>query len=195
MPEFRMNVKRLRAARLIAENDMSLEDVAEAVHISIETLYHWREETVFRAAVKDFASEIDRAALRVAIAKKSKRLLDYDDMARRMALLIEDREAAYSSDDSVIGGRSGLVVKTIKSIGQGRNQQIIETNEFDAALIREWRELRKQAATESGGIVERHEISAPDGQPLVIRDIVVDRTASGGQVLDEEDPEDMEEAE
>jgi len=62
--------------------------------------------------------------------------------------LIDQRAAAYK--DVSPGGASGLLVRTVRAIGRGKNATRIEEYKFDRAVVTEICKCLKQAAIESG---------------------------------------------
>ena len=56
----------------------------------------------------------------------------------------------------------------VKGIGQGEFMQVIDIEHFNAGLIREFRETLADLAAETGGRVDRKEITGSGGGPLVI---------------------------
>jgi hypothetical protein len=48
------------------------------------------------------------------------------------------------------GGTTGLLVRTVKSVGKGNDAELIDLYEVDTGLLREIREFSKQAAQELG---------------------------------------------
>ena len=61
--------------------------------------------------------------------------------------------------------KSGYLVRTIKIIGSGRNQEVVEEYAFDAALARERRATAEQAAKELGQWVDKGDITS-GGEPI-----------------------------
>lgn len=120
------------------------------------------------------------------IANKANRIRDYDELRRRIWLVIEARAAEYAptgeepdpaiagfyrkgTSPRVVGGESGLVVKQFKVVGSGRNQQVIEEHVVDSALISELLAVNKQAAQELGEWSEKRQITGADGGPIEVR--------------------------
>jgi hypothetical protein len=59
----------------------------------------------------------------------------------------------------VPGGRTGLLVRTIKSIGSGEKATTVEEFAVDTGLLREIRELELQVSKELGQFVEKHDVT------------------------------------
>lgn len=181
--------KRVQAAQLVAEDDMKHARIAEEVGVSGATLANWKATPEFRERVVEYEAELEAEMLRLPIARKRKRVAGYDDLKRRLLMVIEDREEVYVQDAEVVAGRTGLIVKQTKSVGYGKNSQIVTENAFDAALIRELRAVDEQAAKELGQWVDKGELTGANGGPLVITDILVDRSAAPEGTVDDDDDE------
>jgi hypothetical protein len=59
---------------------------------------------------------------------------------------------------NVPGGKTGLVMKTLKGLGSGDNFKVVEEYEVDCATVREIRALQEQVAEEVGQRVSRTEM-------------------------------------
>jgi hypothetical protein len=62
------------------------------------------------------------------------------------------------------GGATGFITRDFKST----RDALIPVYAFDAALMKERRELRKQIAQELGEWTEKHELAGRDGGPIAI---------------------------
>jgi hypothetical protein len=178
--------QRQKAAVLVAENNLSHARIAEEIPVSSSTLAAWKNTEAFMVRVRELEAEMDAAIMRLPIARKAKRVEGYQKLKDRLQLIVEDREQVYSQDEDVVGGRSGFVVKQTKSVGYGKQSQIVTENAFDAALFRELRAIDEQAAKELGQWVDKGEISGPSGGPIVISDLVVDRSSVGGKDMSDD---------
>lgn len=146
-PAFRWTGKKERAAELVAEEELTYDEIAHALGVGTATVRRWAAHADFRARVKRRSEEIGDAATRYAIARRLRRIKGYDDRRERMLRLIAERAAAHTDAP---GGSTGLLVRTVKVVGGGENAERVEEYELDAALLRELRELEKQAAIEAG---------------------------------------------
>ena len=96
-------------------------------------------------------NEIDvyrRAARHSAVATVEGRVDMLTDLAERYMQLI--RERAEEMAGEIAGGGTGLLVRTVKTIGTGRNQETITEYRADTAVTKELRETIKQLAIELG---------------------------------------------
>lgn len=167
---FRWSEKAHRAAWLVAEDDLSDVEIAAAVGIGRTTLHRWKQHQAFKAQVGDNAGDLNRAMMRLAIAKKRKRLATLDDLHKRAYAVIEQRASRYGSDADTPeeaarrifqGGHTppeastGIMVRE-ETLTAGGGVTVKWS--FDAALYRELRALEEQAAKELGQWVEKSEI-------------------------------------
>jgi hypothetical protein len=146
------------AAALLAEDELSDEEIASKVNISWQHLYVWKRRPEFMERVTELARQLVSPTLRRAIAKRARRVRAQDERWRKLLQVIEER-AADPKVQNAPGGKTGLLVRTLKALGSGPAMQIVEEYEFDAALARELRELEKHAATELG-----HRTGPVDGE-------------------------------
>lgn len=189
-PMFRWNEKLIRAALLVAEDDMSLRRIAEEVGIAYPTLLKKKNAPEFKQRVAEHLEELEAEMLRLPIAKRRKRIARLNDMSERVQMLIDDRATVFGEDESIVGGRTGIVVKQTKSIGFGKNAQIVIENAFDRALLMELRAIDEQAAKETGQWVDRGELTGKNGSPLILTEVVINRGGvPEGEDGSDEDPD------
>ena len=156
--------KKERAAVLIAEDDLTDEAIADAVGVTRRTLGNWKNDPDFMAVVKENVDRIQATMLRLAIARKHKRLAVLDDLHTKALQVIDERTVV--SGNGAPGESTGLVVRQIKSVGSGRDAELVEEYVVDVGLIREIRALHKQAAQELGQWSEKLEHTGKDGGPI-----------------------------
>lgn len=149
--------KRIKAAQLVAEDELTDQQIAEALKIGRKTLSRWKIEPLFRERVKQIIVEMADALAAKGVRLRENRLKNLQARVDKMMALIEARGSSEEMQD-VAGGETGLLVREIKHLGF--------VFKFDAALLREMREHEKQAAQELGQWLEKKEISGADGQPL-----------------------------
>ena len=126
-------------------------------------LARWSAAHHWQARLAQAAEEEREAIIRRGIAEKQNRLDDYNDRWQRMKRVIAER-AADPSMANVPGGQTGLLVRIVIPLRHGG---YFERYEVDCGLLREMRELEKQAAIEVGDWVERGELSGKHGGPIV----------------------------
>lgn len=182
MPEnvgdFQWTPKRLKAAALLATGEYVLKQVARKLGLNIRTLDRWKAEPEFKAKVQEFAAEVADLTERFAVASRVRRVKNLDGRVNRLKRIMAERAADDDMAD-VPGGKTGLLVRRIKSIGSGENAQVVNEYEVDAALLRELREHEKQAAIELGQWTEKREHRIPDIDDLIAAELA--RLAGAGQ--------------
>lgn len=146
---------REEAAILLAENNLSDEAIAQRAGVTRRTLANWKLHPEFSARVGDHVGQIQVGMLRLAIAKKHKRLETLDAMHDKLLRVIDERAAEQLNAP---GADTGLVVRQIKQVGAGRDAQIVEEFAVDTGTLRELRALEEQAAKELGQWIEKSQV-------------------------------------
>jgi len=148
-PPFKITSKHLEAARLFADG-LSRRDVAAKLGQKDHIVKHWYEQPEFQAEVDAFI-EADRAAIRnKGIAEKQNRMEAYNRRWNLLNQVIEAR-SVWDAVQDVPGGKTGLIVRDFKG---SMNYEVFK---IDVGLLKELRELEKQAAIEAGQWVEKRE--------------------------------------
>jgi hypothetical protein len=96
------------------------------------------------------------------IAQREQRVALLDEYLRRLQTVATERGADMPN---VPGGKTGLLCRRIKQVGQGKDAQIVEEYELDGTLLREMREHAKQAAQELG---QWEESARPTGSNVAV---------------------------
>lgn len=148
----------LKAAELLAENELSMAEVAEACKTSRQSLWAWKQHPQFAEAVADRANDVVAAMHRHFIAKKHKRIATLDRLHQKALAIIEAR-STDPRHTAWAGGETGLLVVRTKTQGLGRNATTWTEVEFDRALVAEIRAIEEQAARELGQWIEKSEVS------------------------------------
>jgi DNA-binding XRE family transcriptional regulator len=177
------------AAVLLAEDRLTDATIAKRVGVSRTTLHTWKQHPEFSAKITEHYNELIERARRRGIARLDRRMDAYEDRHKRMSALL--RERAKDMKGEVAGGGTGTMVRTPKRVeilittvvvdedGEQVSKESTTTREelyeyqFDAALLRELRELEKQVAQDTGQWSEKREVSGPDGGPVPITTIQV----------------------
>lgn len=153
---------RVLAAQLVAEDDLSNEEIARRAGVSARTLTAWKKRPEFAAMVGDHIGQLQAGMLKLSIAKKRKRVETLDRLHGKLLTVIEERAADYASNaaatDVPAGGGTGLIVRQLKQIGAGRDAQVVEEFAVDVGTLREIRALEQQAAQELGQWIEKQQI-------------------------------------
>lgn len=158
-----------RAAEMLADGNLTVEEVARQLNVDRVTLWNWRKDPAFRAVVAEMDAELNADALQFAITRRRERLQKYDDRFNRYQQVIEERAEYYAEHwPEVPGGTSGPLVETLKVVGSGPAAYTVTEHVIDHALSREMRELAKQSAVELGQWTERSALEAAVAQHVVI---------------------------
>lgn len=142
--------------------------------ITRRQLTTWKQHPEFTARIEELARELGEVTRRYAITKRIRRMKGYDERRARMLKLIEERAEEHADAP---GGDTGLLVKTTKSIGGGPAAQVVDEYAADLGLLKELRELEKQAAIEAGQWSEKQEHTGKDGGPMIVQwDLLYERS-------------------
>jgi DNA-binding XRE family transcriptional regulator len=146
--------KREKAATLVAEDQLTDEEIGTTVGVSRKTVQRWKHEPGFAQRVQEIVTIYATRAVEHGIARRERRLRVLNEMHDRILRVIDTR-AKSPELQHIPGGRTGLVTRMLKGIGTGENYQVVEVYEVDTASLRELRALQRQAAEELGQRVHR----------------------------------------
>lgn len=168
------------AARLIAENELTFERIAEEIGVSQLTLANWRTRDDFQQVVRDVGESIVQKTSTLKYADRNRRIGALNNLAESMEQIIRERAEWYTkNDENAPGGRSGLIVRTRRAIGNGKVVEIIEEDQLDRALVSEYKDTLIHIAKERGEWSDKKELSGPGGAPLLpIKEIVINVPAN-----------------
>lgn len=157
--KFQWNEKKERAVVLVVEDKLTDEQIAAEVEITRQQLARWKKHPEFAAKVESvtqsLANTIHEEVVEITISDVKHRLNRLHDHWERMQQVIEER-AQDADMQNVPGGKTGLLVQQIKSVGKGDDFQIVHEYRVDTGLLKELREHEKQAAQELGQWTEKH---------------------------------------
>lgn len=156
------------AAILLAEDELTDLEIATQIGVSRRQLATWKLHPEFSARIEELARELGEVTRRYAITKRIRRMKGYDDRRTKILKVIEDRAEEHAT---VPGGDTGLLVKSTKSVGSGSAAEIVDEYAVDVAILKELRELEKQAAIEAGQWTEKREHSIPDLDALLTEEL------------------------
>jgi transposase len=152
------------AARLIADDSLSDEEIAARCGVNVRTITRWKNRPDFAALVAQEREEILREMLRHPIARKPERIRRLNELHERCWQIIEERAAAsaarVSDQDLPPGATTGLVVEEERHIATKHKTETVKVPRVDVDLIRQIQSLQQQAATELGQWVEQREVTA-----------------------------------
>jgi hypothetical protein len=153
--------RRLQAAMLVADGHLTNVQIAADVGVTPQTLAKWKRREDFRAEVERIRTIVRDEVLHQGIALKVNRLKALNDRVNRIERIMEER-AADPAMQNIPGGKTGLIKRTLKSIGSGASATIIEEFEFDATLSKEYLAVLEQSEEEMSG---KFEEAKPNGGP------------------------------
>lgn len=159
---FEWDERKTRAAVLVAEDELSDEEIAAALPCARSSLGEWKTIKAFQDRVAEHLAELDRSMMRYAISKRRKRIGKLQRAIDKVEQVIDERASSqYNDADQAPGAESGLLVS--KPVFSHSGELAYEWK-FDAALVREYRALMEQAAKELGQLQDRLEIT---GETLI----------------------------
>ncbi len=156
-----------KAAQLVAAGKLNDDAIAAEVGISRVTLWKWRKHPKFIARVDKLIDDACRSLRRRAISHVENRV---SSLNTRWLKLHEVIEARGNDPDHTVapGGDTGLLVRSIKKIGSGEDAELVTEFAVDTGLLKELREIEKQAATELGQWAEKIDHTS-GGQPIKVQ--------------------------
>src|SRR5215207_5893892 len=92
---FTWTAQKKRAATLLAENELMDQEIAAQVGVSRTALWKWKQNAEFVLEVGDQIGQIQAAMLKLAIAKKYKRIAVLDALKQKVLQTIEERGVMY----------------------------------------------------------------------------------------------------
>lgn len=107
--------------------------------------------------IQEIRAEIGAKLEKATIRDLNERIRQYQERWEKMLRVIAERAEAQENQE-IAGGRTGLLVRTLKSIGSGEKASTVEEFAVDTGLLRELRELELQVSKELGQFVEKHEV-------------------------------------
>jgi cytochrome c556 len=137
----------LRAAMLVGDGDLTNDQIAAEVGVSRSTITKWKRREDFRAEVERFQTDVRDLVLQEGIARKEIRIMALNDSVERIKQIKQER-ALDPAMQNIPGGRTGLMKRTVKTLGAGASALIIEEGKFDAALHIQFLALLEQARKE-----------------------------------------------
>lgn len=155
MNDFEWTKPRIDAVELLAARNLTHQEIADRVGIHRQTLWEWRRNPEFLKRVEEAVEEYRAETRRIGIADKERRLAALNDRWTRLRRVIEERADCPEMAEAP-GGTTGLMVRTIKSVrvsdasrDEPKTADVVEFA-VDTGLLKELREVEKQAAIENG---------------------------------------------
>jgi predicted transcriptional regulator len=169
---FRWTQQKENAAALLALGDRSYDSIAEELGTTKRTIINWLAEEEFEQRVKDNVGEIRKRVLGIGIADKKSRLERLNKRWQQIDVIFTER-ANTTLNISEPGFRTGLLNRTVTNVTKGDYTYVEEEYKPELGLLKEERELAKQAASELGewnpsGATETDDTD--EGSPVIIRE-------------------------
>src|ERR1051326_1908261 len=177
-PERRQSVRlmpaltkiQLEAALLVAEDRLSNARIARKCGVTRRCIDKWKCRPEFQAEVSAHKAAWRKQTLEQGLADRAFRVRETQSDYDRLGLVIAER-AKDPSMKEVPGGKTGLILRTVKSINAGeketvivqrgrpvtkiiKERRIVAEYETDNGLVMARAHLREQAARELGQWVE-----------------------------------------
>jgi hypothetical protein len=156
--EFVWDERRQRAALELAQAWIPDELIAKHAHVSRRQFARWKEHPAFQARVAEHQRLFDEHIKEKGLADRQNRVAAMNGRWLELQRVVMER-AADPQMQSVPGGTTGLLVHQTKMIGQGTNATLIDEYAVDTGLLKELRDLEKQAAQDLGQWVERRSVN------------------------------------
>ena len=146
------------AAQLLAEDSLSIPQIAQQLGTSDSTVDRWKKVPEFQARIQENIAAFRAKLLECGLARKERRLAALTDVYHRQQLIVSARGASAEMK-SVAGGATGLVTVTWKQFGAGEERQLIPEYHADTALSAEMRAILKRGDVIFCVDYERHVFS------------------------------------
>lgn len=152
------------AALALAKGETQ-EEAARQADVQPASIRRWLKLPAFSSEVERLSAEILAALKAEGIANKQNRIDAYNERWAKMQTVIAERAESPDMQD-VPGGATGLLVKSWKQLGGGRDAQLVPEYAVDTGLLSEMRATEKQAAVELQQWTEKREVSGDPEKPL-----------------------------
>lgn len=139
-----------QAAVLVAVGELTTEEIAAEIGVTDRTIYNWKSEDVFKARVEENKEEIRKRVFSEGIADLSNRVRRYNKRWNQIDQIFRER-SQEPLDILQPGVSTGLLRKITRTVTT-KAGDCIQTEWFEpeSPLLKEERELAKQAAQELG---------------------------------------------
>src|SRR5262245_45875308 len=108
------------ACQLLAQGQLPHALIAESVGIHPDTLSTWQRNPIFQAKLQEKIERFRNEREAFGIASRTERIAQLNERWRKMQEIILARGAAPDMAN-VPGGKTGLLIKTLRVIGTGVN--------------------------------------------------------------------------
>jgi hypothetical protein len=162
------NPRREQGAQMVAEDRHPDWKIAKLLDISESALTKWKKDKAFAARVAEIAQILSDRSMKYALARRERRIQVLSDAHERILTVIDER-GADETMAAAAGWKTGILVRTFKSIGSGDSAYKVEEYAVDVPLLRELRAIQEQIARELGQWTEKREVSGLDGGPIALK--------------------------
>lgn len=159
---------RERAALMVAQDEITDEEIASRCGVHRVTLEKWKRNTDFISRVEEHRWVMAEEIRREGVSILENRVRRLNRRWNALHRVIAER-GADPEIQNVPGGKTGLLVKQIKGIGKGDDFQIVEQYAVDTGTLAELRAIEKQAAQELGQWQEKTEVTGDPNKPVIVQ--------------------------
>lgn len=161
-PGLTITTRQEQAAVLVAADERTDAQIAADCRIGKATLERWKLRADFQERVAYHRDLWRKKVETQGIADRANRVKAANERWRKLQRVIEER-AEDPAVDTVPGGSTGLLVKTIKVVGNGPSAYEVDEWSVDTALLKSLLEHEKQTAQDLGQWTEKVAPTTPDG--------------------------------
>jgi transcriptional regulator with XRE-family HTH domain len=160
-----LSEQKQRAVRLLVQDKLTDEKIAEACGVTRQTITNWKREPDFIAAMHEVAAEVAQALYDLPITHRRNRVVDLQTIRDKLMQVITERGMSPEMA-GIAGGETGLLTRRMTKVGHGKETEYVWEYAVDVGMLKELRATLEQAAKELGQWVERVDDN-PAGAPLV----------------------------
>lgn len=150
------NSQQEKAAILVAAGQLTEQQIADSLGISRTSLVRWKRNPRFAARVDALNKLMCAEALKHGIAQRESRIATQQELHGKLLTVIEERSKDPELQ-AVPGGKTGLICKTLKGVGKGKDFRLVEVYEVDTASAKTLLAIHELVAKEMGQHVEAQE--------------------------------------
>jgi hypothetical protein len=181
---FKWSAIKDEAAQDLAIGLLTDEQIASKLKIGLRTLGDWKARGDFKARIESNLTEHRAQVRRRGISVIENRIAHLQHRHGLLNRVVKERGESPEMQ-SVAGGRTGLLVHNVKSVGAGVTAERIDLYEVDTGLLKELREHEKQVAQELGqwtektqhsGVIQFHPITLEGDKEISADDDPVSRS-------------------
>jgi hypothetical protein len=145
----RTSAKSELAATLLADDRLSDVEIARRCGVTERTLNNWKKDPTFQARIKAVTTKFSDGVTRSAILQKKKRVEILQNLQDRLLQVVDER-ANDPAMAKVPGGKTGLVVRKLKTVGSGNDARVVPEYSIDGQVLKQIQQVHKNARAELG---------------------------------------------